>query len=235
MLFTEPIIFLLALYNSFVYGILYLLFEAFPIEYSEVRGWTPVQSSLTFLSVLGGVFVSASIQIAYQPYFWKRLDKAHREGKKNDPEGRLPPMIVGAVFFAVGLFMFGGSASTTQAAAISIVGAGMIGAGFILIFQNAVNYLIDAFTIHAASAQAANTFLRSLAGAGFPLFATPMFRKLGVKWASFILGFIALALIPIPLLFYIFGERLRGVSRFNPEKPFKTRSRNERGDSALQD
>jgi hypothetical protein len=90
------------------------------------------------------------------------LEKAHQQGKKNDPEARLPPMMLGAVLFAAGLFWFGGSSGAEKSAAIGIVGAGCIGAGFILVFQNAVNYLIDAFTIHAASAQAANNFLRSL-------------------------------------------------------------------------
>ncbi len=71
-------------------------------------------------------------------------------------------MMLGAVLFAAGLFWFGGSSGAEKSAAIGIVGAGCIGAGFILVFQNAVNYLIDAFTIHAASAQAANNFLRSL-------------------------------------------------------------------------
>jgi DHA1 family multidrug resistance protein-like MFS transporter len=71
-------------------------------------------------------------------------------------------MMLGSVLFAAGLFMFGGGSGVEKSAAIGIVGAGLIGAGFILIFQNAVNYLIDAFTIHAASAQAANTLLRSL-------------------------------------------------------------------------
>jgi hypothetical protein len=110
----------------------------------------------------------------------KKLDKAHEKGLKKDPEARLPAMILGAVFFAASLFWFGGSSGTNKSAAIGIVGAGCLGAGFVLIFQNAVNYLIDAFTVHAASAQAANTFLRSLAGAGFPLFAAPMFHNLGV-------------------------------------------------------
>jgi len=159
MLATEPIILSLAIYNSFVYGLLYLLFEAFPIEYQQHRRWTPVQGSLVFLAVLVGVIISGGIQASYQPYFWKQLDKAHKQRKKNDPEARLPPMFLGAVLFAAGLFMFGGSSSPSKSAAIGIVGAGMIGSGFILIFQNAVNYLIDAFTIHAASAQAANTFL----------------------------------------------------------------------------
>jgi hypothetical protein len=165
MLTSEPIIFCLALYNSFVYGLLYLLFEAFPIEYEQARGWTAVQGSLIFLAVLVGVCFSGCIQASYQPYFWKQLDKAHAQRKKNDPEARLPPMMLGAVLFAAGLFWFAGGSGKEKSAAIGIVGAGCIGAGFILIFQNAVNYLIDAFTIHAASAQAANTFLRSLVSA----------------------------------------------------------------------
>jgi DHA1 family multidrug resistance protein-like MFS transporter len=218
MLFTEPIIFSLALYNAFVYGLLYLLFEAFPLEYQTQRGWTPVEGSLVFLAVLVGVVVSGGIQAAYQPYFWKQLEKAHQQGKKNVPEARLPPMMLGAVLFAAGLFWFGGGSANDKSPAIGIVGAGCIGAGFILIFQNAVNYLIDAFTVHAASAQAANTFLRSLAGAGFPLFATPMFKNLGVNWASYLLGFIAVALIPIPVVFYVFGRKLREMSRYNPDK-----------------
>jgi len=45
-----------------------------------------------------------------------------------------------------------------------------------------------------------------------------MFDKLGVNWASFLLGFIAVALIPIPVLFYVFGKKLRGMSRYNPDK-----------------
>ena len=89
--------------------------------------------------------------------------------------------MLGAVLFAAALFWVGGGAGKEKSPAIGVVGAGCIGAGFILIFQDAVNYLIDAFTVHAASAQAANTFLRSLAGAGFPLFATPMFKNLGVN------------------------------------------------------
>jgi DHA1 family multidrug resistance protein-like MFS transporter len=152
MLVSEPIILCLAIYNAFVYGLLYLLFETFPIEYGEVRGWTPVQGSLVFLALLVRVLVSGSIQASYPPFFWKQLDKAHEKGLKNDPEARLPPMMLGAILFAAALFMVGGGAAEYKSPAIGIVGAGLMGAGFILIFQNAVNYLIDAFTIHAASA-----------------------------------------------------------------------------------
>lgn len=50
--------------------------------------------------------------------------------------------------------------------------------------------------------QAGNDFMRSSFGAGFPLFATAMYNKLGVGWASSLLGFLAIAFIPIPFILY---------------------------------
>jgi len=61
MFISKPIIFCPAIYNSFVYGLLYLLVEAFPIEYEERRDWTPVQGSLVFLAVMVGVAISGGI------------------------------------------------------------------------------------------------------------------------------------------------------------------------------
>ena len=234
MLVTEPIILCFAVYNAFVYGLLYLLFVAVPIEYEEERGWTSLQGSLVFLAVLVGVLISGGIQAAYQPLFWKQIDQAHLEGKRHNPEARLPPMILGGVLFAAGLFWFGGSSGNDKSASIGIVGAGCIGSGFILIFQNIVNYLVDAFTVHAASANAANTLLRSLAGAGFPLFATPMFHNLGVSVASYVLGAIAAAMIPIPILFYIYGPSMRGMSRYNPDKASKTGTKQSKAEDDYQ-
>jgi DHA1 family multidrug resistance protein-like MFS transporter len=74
----------------------------------------------------------------------------------------------------------------------------------------------------AASAIAANTFLRSLAGAGFPLFSQYMFAALGVNWAGTLLGCVAAVLVPIPVIFYIYGHKIRERSAFAPTKPFGT-------------
>ncbi len=52
------------------------------------------------------------------------------------------------------------------------------------------------------------TVLRSLAGALLPLCAVDMYDALDMGWGNSLLAFISLALIPIPLLFYIFGPRL---------------------------
>lgn len=72
----------------------------------------------------------------------------------------------------------------------------------------------------AASAIAANTFLRSLAGAGFPLFSQYMFKALGVNWTGTLLGCVAAVLVPIPVCFYVYGAKIRERSAFAPTKPF---------------
>lgn len=69
--------------------------------------------------------------------------------------------------------------------------------------------MVDAFTLHAASAIAANTILRSLAGALLPLGVLQMYAKIGLGWGNSLLGCIALVLIPVPVLFKMYGPFLR--------------------------
>lgn len=42
-----------------------------------------------------------------------------------------------------------------------------------------------------------------------PLAGLTMYEELGLGWGNSLIGFIALALTPIPFVFYIFGERIR--------------------------
>lgn len=48
----------------------------------------------------------------------------------------------------------------------------------------------------------------------FPLFGLQMYDGLGLGWGNSLLGFLALAMCPIPFLFYKYGERLRNSKRF---------------------
>lgn len=75
-------------------------------------------------------------------------------------------------------------------------------------------YLIDAFTVYAASALAACTVLRSLFGALLPLAGQKMYAALGLGWGNSLLAFIALALMPMPVVFVVYGERIRTAPRF---------------------
>lgn len=85
-----------------------------------------------------------------------------------------------------------------------------------MIFLQGLGYIIDVYLMHANSAIAGNTLVRSLAGAGFPLFATALFHTLGVAWATSLLGFLTVAFFPVPILFFIYGKKIREMSKYSP-------------------
>ena len=70
-------------------------------------------------------------------------------------------------------------------------------------------YLIDAHPLYEASAAAAMTAVRSLIGCLVPLFGRSMYAKLGLGWGNSLLGFITLAMCPLPWVFFRYGERVR--------------------------
>jgi len=212
MLATEPVLLLLTIYTSLVYGILYLLFGAVPIEMSEKRGIIAGVSSLPFIAVFVGAFAGACIVWSFVPRYNRKM---HEQKAVAVPEERMIPMMIGAIIFPVGIFWFGWTdVDYVSSVWPSIIALVFIGCGILLLFMQAINYIIDAFLIHANSAIAGNTIVRSLFGAGFPLFTVAMFHTLGVQWASTLLGCLALLLVPVPFLFYKYGKTLRHRSKF---------------------
>ena len=49
-----------------------------------------------------------------------------------------------------------------------------------------------------------------------------MFNGMGIEWAATLLGAIATCLVPIPVLFYIYGKKLRAKSKFSPTMMMKS-------------
>jgi len=85
----------------------------------------------------------------------------------------------------------------------------LIGMGNISVFMCISTYLIDAYSIYAASALAANTVIRSVLGAVLPLAGQKMYLSLGLGWGNSLLAFIAIGLIPVPFVLMKWGEQLR--------------------------
>ncbi|KAF2425225.1 MFS general substrate transporter [Tothia fuscella] len=213
MLTTEPMVSCIAVYASFVFGLLYMTLEVFPIVYHEHRGWPLFTSTLPFGALFIGVLCAVGINLSFQPQYARAVEAA--EGKPV-PESRLPAMAVGAFLFVIGLFVFAWTADPPTPWPVSVVAIGFIGAGFTTIFQQCINFLVDTYRLYAASAVSANTFLRSCLAAGLPLLARPMYTNLGVGPATSILGGIAALALPVPFLFMKYGLALRKRSRFAP-------------------
>ncbi|KIA75479.1 synaptic vesicle transporter [Aspergillus ustus] len=213
-LFTEPIAFLITLYMSFIYGLCYAMLQAYPLVFQGVHGMGLGKSGLPFIGLILGKIAGAAFVLSFHGSYTRKL--AANNGVPI-PEWRLPPCIAGGVPFAGGLFWFGWAGYTSSIHWMVPTASGvMVGFGMTSIFMQGFNYLLDSYLNFAASAFAANTMMRSMVGACFPLFTRQMFNNLGIQWAGTLLGCIAVIMVPIPVLFLIYGPRLRRMSRLAP-------------------
>lgn len=211
LLVTEPIILALDMYIALIYGVLYIWFECFPIVFIDIYHFSLGTLGLAYLGLLVGIIVVIG------PFVW--YHHKYTEPKFDDngdlkPELRLPPAFFGAFAIPICLFWFAWTSRPDIHWIVPIIGTAWFSSGAFLLFNAVLNYLADAYPHHAASVMAGNDFLRSTVGAGFPLFAAAMFKKLGVNWASSLLGFLSVAFIPIPFLLYKYGHVLRRKSKY---------------------
>ncbi|KZT67533.1 MFS general substrate transporter [Daedalea quercina L-15889] len=214
----EPMLIAITLYMSFVYGCIYLLFEAYPIVFIDGHHLSLGLFGLTFLPIfLGGVGGVVSYLLIFNPRYVKAQKKYAPAGVP--PEIRLELAMVAAPMFAISFFWFGWTSYPWISLWAPLVAGFPLGWSIVYIFLALFNYMIDAYLFVSASALAANTVVRSCFGAGFPLFAGQMFETLNPRWASTLLGFIAIILGPIPFVLYKFGPVIRLKSKHAPTKP----------------
>lgn len=221
LLFMEPIVLLFSIYIAIVYGTLYLFFTAYPLVFQspEPRGYgfSTGIGGLPFI----GLGVGIAIGTALAPISTKIYVKAMKKnGGRAPPEARLPAACLGAIALPISLFWFAWTSRPSLAHWIVPCIAGIpFGFGMVLIFTAVLSYLIDTYLLFAASALAANSLLRSLFGAAFPLFSTYMYDNLDNQWAGTLIAFLALICVPIPFLFYRYGPAIRAKSKFAPTLP----------------
>ncbi|EKM51926.1 uncharacterized protein PHACADRAFT_177335 [Phanerochaete carnosa HHB-10118-sp] len=211
LLFQELIVFLVSLYMSVLYGLLYMFFVAFPIVYQGGKGWSASKTGLMFIPIAIGVLLSAVCAPLVNRHY-KGLCEKH--GGVPPPEARLVPMMVSCWLIPIGLFIFAWTSYPHVHWIGPALGGFPIGFGFIFLYNSANNYLVDSYQHQAASALAAKTCLRSFWGAAVVLFTEQMYSRLGFEWAGSLLAFISLACCAIPYLFYFKGAAIRKHSKY---------------------
>ncbi|KAI0032060.1 putative caffeine resistance protein 5 [Vararia minispora EC-137] len=208
--FLEPIVLALNLYIALVYALLYLWFESFPIVFIGIYGFSESTVGLSYLGILVGALVVTPVFFVYLKYVQEPM---HSENGSLKPEARLPVAIICAFVLPICLFWFGWTSRSDVPWIVPVIGSSLFGFSVLPIFNVVLNYLADAYPQYAASVLAGNDLMRAAFGAAFPLFARAMYHRLGVGWASSLLGFLACAFIPIPIILFRYGERIRLASR----------------------
>ncbi|TGJ84139.1 hypothetical protein E0Z10_g4621 [Xylaria hypoxylon] len=217
MFLASPIVCIMALYTALNYGYLYVQFTTMTEVFQTQYNFSTELVGLSFLGLgvgsLIGVVIYSSTSDKYIRRKAAEADKlaeetgTEKQGMK--PEYRLPLLPIGAACTPIGLFIYGWTAQYKVHWIAPIIGTAIGGIGNILTFFSIQTYLVDAFTVYAASALASNTIIRSVAGAVLPLAGLRLYERLGYGWGNSLLAFIAILFLPVSFVILKYGEVLR--------------------------
>ena len=230
MLCFEPLVLFTCLYlsyacrsplNTHLLGVLthpidaifYIYLQSYPIIFTGIYGFTPGEQGLTFLPIGIGALISACFYLTWDWYLTRaqRLDKSWSH---DEEMVRLPLACIAGPFFVMSSFWLGWTAREEIHWMVPTCAGVLFGMGYLCLFMALLNYLVDAYEVFAASAMAAASLSRSSFGAVLPFATSPMYRALGVAWATSLLGFLAVALCVVPFAFLKWGGRMRERSKF---------------------
>jgi MFS family permease len=218
MLFTEPIVAFFSIYTAFNFSVLFGFFAAFPYVFEGVYHFNLGEGGLSFLGIgIGCVLATTTYILLDRIMYQKRTRALQATGDMTplDPEHRLYAAMIGSFLLPLGLFWFAWTARADIHWIVPMIATIPFACGNLLVFCSAVLYLIDTYgPLMGASAMAANGLLRYTLGAVFPLFTLQMYHKLGISWATSLLGFVTVALLPIPWVLWKFGPRIRAKSAY---------------------
>ncbi|THU93514.1 MFS polyamine transporter [Dendrothele bispora CBS 962.96] len=207
----EPILQLLGAYMSLIYGVFYLFITTMPGIFRNVYHESAGIGGLNYIALGSGMLFASFMNS-------RTMDKIYqyckaRNGGVGEPE--FPTIVPASIAFPLGMLMTGWGAENHVHWIVVDIGIFFVGTGMILAFQCIQTYIVDVFTLYAASGIAAVGFTRSLCGFSFPLFADSMYDKLGYGKGNTIISAIAIALgCPAPWLLWFYGKKIRGASKY---------------------
>ncbi len=167
-----------------------------------------MESGFAFWGLFVGVVVGSFISPMFGKYY-----------KRNPvPETRLYQACLGSILLPVFLLIWAWTSSPKIPAIISILASIPVGASSLFLFLSITDYLVDTYTLFAASALAANTVLRCIVAAAFPLFSSRMFLGVGTEWGMSILAFASILMLPIPWVLVKYGHIIRSKGYYSSGK-----------------
>lgn len=229
-MFTEPIVIFLGLYNGFAYGLLFLYLDGVFDVFVYNNGLSYIDADLTYLNFVVGVcwhnfipmpivpkLTISSSQVAImfcivpiQTYLYKQDRLKHGT---NRPEARFLTSLVGVWGFPISLLWFGFTSDGNTSFWSPVIAGGLLAVCDPLLWLAMLNYLTDSYPNVAASAVAAFLIPSFLIAAGCAHAGIALFENLSTQWAMATLGFISFGLVALVYILYFFGPTLRAWSR----------------------
>ena len=207
-LFAQPIVFTMALYQAILYGTMYALYTNYPTIFgSEPYMFSSLEVGLLYLAPGSGSLFAVVALIPRIDTIYNKLTKGHNGIAQ--PEYRLPLANIGSILVPLSLLWFGWCIQRQVHWGAAVASMPFFTIGQQLVFSAVQNYYIDAFEKYAASAIAAGAVFRAILGSVVPVIAPSIYDNLGYGWAFTLLAGLAVLMSPAPPLFYYYGPWLR--------------------------
>lgn len=215
MLCTEGVVLAFGLWSAFCIGIAFTFTQSIVQVYSQLYGWTFYGTGLVQSAIAIGELIGLGASLLQDRVYFRSAKRNSENPGQPVPEARLylsiPASFIG---LAGGLFFFAWTSYPYIPWIVPSIALGFVGFGMFCSTAAVTTYVVDAYAKYAASAVAGIAFLENFMAAFLPLATQSMYMTLGLRWASSLLGFVALVLSCIPLVLLRYGRTVRGKSPF---------------------
>jgi len=217
----EPIVIFIGFYLTLIYVLVYSFLNGFTYIFVDTYGFSQGQRGTAFAAIVVGVLLNTATLPFFRRNYIKRL-KTEEERQAEacskevglSPEIRLWPAIFSAPLLPISLFWLGWTNYASISPWSDLVAAGLFGFSLMGIFISSYQYVIDSYETNSASAMSSITFLRYIVAGGLVIADIPMYEGIGVHWTLTLMGCLGTVLVPVPLIFWKFGGRIRARSQF---------------------
>ncbi|KAJ3478978.1 hypothetical protein NLG97_g8435 [Lecanicillium saksenae] len=219
MLFTEPIVGFVSLYCGFIFALIYAFVVSVPWIFTHYYGIEEPNASLSFLGPIFGTLGASIPLVLIDVYYYQprllRWQAEHGAETLLPSEHRLIGAMAGSFLLPFFLFASAWTAASRVHWIAPVIFQGCVMFTSILVYSSASLFMLDSYgPLYGASASGAMMMSRYVLSTAFPLFTLQMYKALGVGWGTSLLGFVALAMAPIPWCFWVYGEGIRKRSRY---------------------
>jgi MFS family permease len=215
MLVTEPIVGFLSLLSGFADALIFSFLESYGYVFKDGWGFSASQLGLALFALFIGYWAAWG---SYLPVI-RRHNHQRKSGKVLSPESRLWFLQYIVLGLPVGLL---GSAFLVKGPPLPWIGplimAVIIGAANLAIYFATIDYMVAAYGgKYSASATGGNGFSRDVLAGLCSFYTGPMYHKLGVTNATWVL-FALSVIVCIPVyVIYKKGPQIRARSKYARE------------------
>jgi len=105
MLFTQPIVVVLALYNAYAFGFMYLVLSTFTVLFEQTYHEKTGIAGLNYISIGLGLFFGAPICGKGMDIIYRKL-KERNPNHEGKPEYRMPILLPFSILVIAGIFIY---------------------------------------------------------------------------------------------------------------------------------